>query len=160
ISTAGMELLAGWAGLARVRSLTLSGSDVRPAGLRALLRSPHAGALQRLSLRGGRLDGQAMAEFASARPGLRLETLNLRENVLEGVGAECASPAPCVREGRVRGLDGGGAAGAGARLFVKKASFLGGLRWLDVGHNHFGPAGLAALLERGPTSLHTLRMRD
>ena len=36
INAAGMETLAGWAGLARVRSLTLSGSDVRRPGLRAL----------------------------------------------------------------------------------------------------------------------------
>ena len=30
---------------------------------------------------------------------------------------------------------------------------------LDVGHNYFGPTGLAALLERAPP-LHTLRLRD
>ena len=34
------------------------------------------------------------------------------------------------------------------------------MRRLDVGHNHFGPAGLAELLGRAPPSLHTLRMRD
>ena len=83
ISTAGMASLAGWGGLARVRSLTLSGNDVRPAGLRALLRSPHAGALRGLSLRGGRLDGQAMAAFGDALPGMHLETLDLGENVLK-----------------------------------------------------------------------------
>src|SRR5262249_18274840 len=68
--------------------------------------------------------------------------------------------APCLRELKVLRLDRCEVTGAGARLFVKKASFLGGLRWLDVGHNHFGAAGVAALLERGPTSLPTLRMRD
>src|SRR5207244_1062605 len=39
-------------------------------------------------------------------------------------------------------------------------SFLGGLRRLDVGHNHFGSAGLSALLERESPSLHTLEMPD
>jgi uncharacterized protein (TIGR02996 family) len=159
INAAGMESLAGWAGLARVRSLTLSGSDVRPAGLRALLRSPHAGALQKLSLRGGRLDGQAMAEFASALPGLRLEALDLGENVLKDLGAEYVATAPCLRELKELRLDRCEVPLAGARVLSKKAAFLDGLRVLDVGHNHFGPAGLDALLEREPP-LHTLQMRD
>jgi uncharacterized protein (TIGR02996 family) len=160
ISAAGMELLASWPGLARVRSLTLSGSDVRPAGLRALLRSPHAGALRELSLRGGRLDGQAMAEFASAQPGLRLETLDLGENLLRDVGAEYVATAPSLRELKVLRLDRCEITQAGARLFAKKASFLGNLRLLDVGHNHFGSAGLSDLLGRESPSLHTLGMRD
>src|SRR5262249_50451556 len=49
---------------------------------------------------------------------------------------------------------------AGARVLAKKASFLGGLRLLDVSHNHFGPVGLGALLEREPPALHTLQVRD
>jgi hypothetical protein len=160
INADGMEALAGWTGLARVRSLTLSGSDVRPEGLRALLRSSHAGALQKLSLRSGRLDGQAMAEFQSAQPGLRLETLDLGENVLKDVGAEYVALAPCLRELKVLRLDRCEITLAGARLFAKKASFLGGLRRLDVGHNHFGPVGLTGLLDRKSPSLHTLQMRD
>jgi uncharacterized protein (TIGR02996 family) len=160
INAVGMEALAGWAGLARVRSLTLSGSDVRPAGLRALVRSPHAGALQNLSLRSGRLDGQAMAEFHSARPELRLEALNLGENVLKDLGAEYVATAPCLRELKVLRLDRCEVGLAGARQFARKASFLGGLMRLDVSHNHFGPAGLGALLGRGQSSLHILWMRD
>jgi uncharacterized protein (TIGR02996 family) len=160
INAAGMESLAGWAGLSRVRSLTLSGSDVRPAGLRALLRSPHAGALKALSLRGGRLDGQAMGEFGDALPGLRLETLDLGENVLKELGAEYIARAPCLRELKELRLDRCEIPLIGASQLAKKASFLGDLRLLDVGHNHFGPAGLGALLEREPPSLHTLLMRD
>jgi Ran GTPase-activating protein (RanGAP) involved in mRNA processing and transport len=160
INAAGMESLAGWAGLARVRSLTLSGSDVRGAGLRAVLRSPHAGALQELSLRGGRLDGEAMAELGDALPGLRLEALDLGENLLKEVGAEHIATAPCLRELKVLRLDRCEVPLAGARLLAKRAAFFDGLRLLDVGHNHFGPAGLEALLERQPPSLHTLRMRD
>jgi len=160
INAAGMESLAGWAGLARVRSLTLSGSNVGRAGLRALLRSPHAGALQELSLRGGRLDGQSAAEFGDAHPDLRLQTLDLGENVLKELGVEYLALAPCLHELKELRLDRCEVPLAGARVLAKKASFLGGLRVLDVGHNHFGPVGLADLLERAPPSLHTLRMRD
>ena len=35
-----------------------------------------------------------------------------------------------------------------------------GLRRLDISHNHFGPTGLTALLERHPPLLPTLWMRD
>jgi len=160
IQAAGMEALAAWPGLASVRSLTLVGSDGRRPGLRALLRSPHIGALKELSLRGGRLDGQAMAELDSAGPDLRLETLNLGENVLKDVGAEYVALVPCLRELKALWLDRCEISLAGARLFAKKASFLGGLRLLDVSHNHFGPAGLGGLLERKSKSLHTLGLRD
>jgi uncharacterized protein (TIGR02996 family) len=160
LRAAGLGALMGWPGLATVRSLTLDGNDVSRDGLRALLRSPHAGGLKKLSLRDGRLDGQAMAEFHSALPGLRLETLDLGENVLKDPGAEAVARAPCLRELKVLRLDRCEITLGGARLFAKKASFLGGLRRLDVGHNHFGPAGLTDLLDRGPASLHTLRMRD
>jgi uncharacterized protein (TIGR02996 family) len=160
ISTAGMESLAGWAGLARVRSLTLSGSDVRRAGLRALLRSPQAAALRDLSLRGGRLDGQSLAVFGDARPGLRLETLDLGENVLKKPGAEHVAAAPCLGELKALRLDRCEIPLAGARLLASKAGFIAGLRALDIAHNHFGPVGLEALLKREPPALHTLHLRD
>jgi uncharacterized protein (TIGR02996 family) len=160
INAAGMVALAGWPGLARVRRLALSGSDIRPAGLRALLRSPHAGALRELSLRKGRLDGQAMGEFREARRDLRLEVLDLGENVLKEVGAEYLALAPCLGELKVLRLDGCDIPLTGARILAKKAAFLDGLRVLDVSHNRFGPAGLGALLEREPPSLHSLQIRD
>jgi uncharacterized protein (TIGR02996 family) len=160
IRAAGMGALMGCSGLARVRSLTLSGNDLSRDGLRALLRSPHTGALKELFLRDCRLDGQAMAEFRDTLPALRLETLDLGDNILKDLGAECVATAPCLRELKALRLDRCEILQTGARLFAKKASFLGGMRQLDIGHNHFGPAGLAALLERGPASLHTLRMRD
>ncbi|HEX5269331.1 MAG TPA: TIGR02996 domain-containing protein [Gemmataceae bacterium] len=160
VQSAGLEALAAWPGLARVRALTVIGSDARRAGVHALLRSPHAEALKELSLRGGRFDGQTMAEFYSAPPGLRLETLDLGENVLKDVGAEYLAIAPCLRELKALWLDRCEITQVGAGLFAKKTSFLGGLRILEVGHNHFGSAGLAALLGRSPPSLHTLGMRD
>jgi uncharacterized protein (TIGR02996 family) len=160
IRAAGMQALMGWSGLARVRSLSLSGNDVSRDGLRALLRSPHVAVLKELSLRDGRLDGQAMAEFDSALPQLRLEALDLGENILKQVGAEYVAIAPCLRELKTLRLDRCEITLDGARLLTKKARFLDSLRLLDVGHNHFGPVGLTALLERKPLSLHTLRMRD
>jgi uncharacterized protein (TIGR02996 family) len=160
VRSPGMETLAGWAGLATVRSLTLSGNELGRAGLRTLLRSPHAAALKQLSLRNSRLDGQAMAEFGDAVAGLRLETLDLGENLLEELGVEHIVTAACLRELKVLRLDRCEIPLAGAGMLANKAAFLGGLRLLDVGHNHFGPVGLAALLECAPPALHTLGMRD
>jgi uncharacterized protein (TIGR02996 family) len=156
----GMQSLASWAGLATVRSLKLSGNDLGRASLRMLLRSPHAGALKELSLRISRVDGQAMGEFADARSGLQLETLDVGENVLKELGVEYLAMAPCLRGLKVLRLDRCEVPLAGARLLAKKAAFLGGLRVLDVAHNNFGPAGLDALLDRQLASLHTLVMRD
>lgn len=160
IHAASVRSLLNWPGLATVRSLSLAGHDLNREGLRALLRSPHAAGLKELSLRDCRLDGQAMAEFESAVSGLRLESLDLGENVLKAVGAEYVAIVPCLRELRALRLDRCEITSDGARLFAKKATFLGGLRTLDVGHNHFGAAGLGTLLEREPPALHTLVMRD
>lgn len=160
VRSAGMEALAGWPGLAGVRRLNLSGNECGRPGLRTLLRSPNAAALKELSLRTCRLDGQALAEFDAARPGLSLETLDLGENVLKDVGAEYVALVACLRELKVLKLDRCEISRAGARLFAKKATFLGGLRVLDIGYNHFGAPGLGALLERKPPALHTLSLRD
>jgi uncharacterized protein (TIGR02996 family) len=160
LRAASMKALMEWAGLASIRSLNLSGNDLNRDGLQALLRSPHVGALKELSLRDARLDGQAMAEFDSALPRLRLETLDLGENILEELGVAYVASATCLRELKVLRLDRCEIPLSGARVLSKKAKFLGGLRLLDVSHNNFGPAGLEALLKRGPASLHTLQMRD
>jgi uncharacterized protein (TIGR02996 family) len=160
VRAAGLEALAGWPGLAGVRSLTLSSNEVGRAGLRALFRSKHAAALKELILRHGRLDGQAMGELSDAGPKLRLESLDLGENVLKDLGAEYIAIASCLRELKSLRLDRCEIPLTGARRLAQKATFLDGLRLLDVGHNHFGPAGLTALLERAPAALHTLRMRD
>ena len=158
IRAAGMGALMGWTGLARVRSLNLTGNDVSRDGLRTLLRSPHAAALKELSLRDGRLDGKAMVEFHSALPELQLESLDLGENMLKQLGVDHLAAAPCLSEVKALRLDRCEIPLAGARRLAK-ADFVSDLRLLDVGHNHFGPVGLAALLEREPP-LHTLRMRD
>lgn len=91
---------------------------------------------------------------------MRLEALDLGENLLKDVGVEYVSIVPCLRELKALWLDRCDVRLSGARLFAKKASFLNDLRLLELGHNHFGPAGLGALLQRGPKALHTLRMCD
>jgi uncharacterized protein (TIGR02996 family) len=156
----GLVLLAGWEGLKSVRSLNLNGNDLGRSGLRALLQSRHVGGLKELSLRNTRLDGQAMAEFDDARKGLQLEVLDLGENLLKDLGAEYVALVPCLKELKALRLDRCEITQLGARLFAKKATFLGGLRRLDVSHNHFAPDGLKALLERKSRSLHTLQLRD
>jgi Ran GTPase-activating protein (RanGAP) involved in mRNA processing and transport len=100
-----------------------------------------------------------MEELSDAPPELLLETLNLGENVLEELGVAHLTSALCLRELKALWLDRCEVPLSGARLLAN-AGFLDGLRILDVGHNHFGPAGLGALLERAPRHLHTLRMRD
>jgi len=52
-----------------------------------------------------RLDGQAMGEFGDALPGLRLETLDLGENVLKELGVEYVATARCLRELKELRLD-------------------------------------------------------
>lgn len=160
IDLAGMEALADWKGLKSVRSLSLSGSDVRSAGLRRLLQSPHAAELKSLSLRSGRLDGAAMAEFLTAAKTLKLETLDLGENILKDGGAENLARANCLSELKILRLDRCEIPEDGAVQFAKTAPFIEGLRILEAGHNHFGRAGLEALLQRSSTTLHTLGLRN
>lgn len=160
IDLAGMESLADWQGLKSVRSLSLSGSDVRTAGLRRLLQSPHAAGLKSLSLRGGRLDGAAMAEFTNANKNLKLETLDLGENILMDSGAENLAAAKCLSELKNLRIDRCEIPADGAVHFAETASFIEGLRILEAGHNHFGSAGLEALLERSSTTLHSLGLRN
>jgi len=160
IDLAGMEALADWKGLKSIRSLSLSGSDVRSEGLGCLLKSPHAAGLNSLSLRGGRLDGAAMTEFANANEKLKLETLDLGENVLSDSGAENLATAECLSELKTLYLDRCEIPEDGAVQFSKTAPFLDGLRILEAGHNHFGNTGLRALLDRSSRTLHSLGLRN
>jgi len=154
-----LAALARWPGMARLRSLTLSGNDSGRRGLRALLRSPHAAGLKELTLRANGLDGRAMQEFGAARPELRLDVLDLGENLLGDVGASDLALAPCLGELKVLELDRCEMRLSGARWLVN-APFLGSLRRLNVNDNGFGPEGLYRLLEKKPPFLHTLQMVD
>jgi Ran GTPase-activating protein (RanGAP) involved in mRNA processing and transport len=101
-----------------------------------------------------------MTEFGTTVPGLQLETLDLGENMLGVTGADHVARAACLRELKVLKLDRCEIPQADAVRLMEEAPFIDTLRSLDVGSNHFGPAGLRALLERAPELLHTLRMRD
>ncbi len=156
----GLEELTLWTGMARLRSLTLSGNDVGRYGLGALLRSPDATGLKELVLRGNGLDGPAMEEFVHARPELRLEVLDLGENLLGDLsGAKHLANAPCLRELKVLELDRCEMSLTAARCLAG-APFLGSLRVLNVNHNSFKPEGLQALLDAKSPTLHTLVMVD
>src|SRR5262249_50096117 len=105
------------------------------------------------------LDGQAMQEFGAARPELRLDALDLGENLLGDVGAADLALAPCLGELKVLELDRCEMRLSAAR-WLFNAPFLDRLRRLNVDHNSFGPEGLYRLLEKKPPFLHTLQMVD
>jgi uncharacterized protein (TIGR02996 family) len=159
IESTDLAALARWPGMARLRSLSLSGNDVGRDGLRALLRSPYATGLKELTLRANGLNGQAMQELGAAQPGLQLDALDLGENLFGDVGAADLALAPCLSALKVLELDRCEIRSSGAR-WVAGASFLGSLRRLNVDSNSFGPEGLYRLLEKKPPFLHTLLMAD
>ena len=159
LQAAGLEALAAWPGLARLRSLKLSGNEAGRAGLRALLRSPHLTGLKELDLSENGLDGQSIQEFGAARPELQLDVLNLGRNLLKNLGAADLALAPCLRDLKALTIDRCELRLTGARRLAR-AAFLNSLRQLNVNHNSFGPEGLHALLEKKPQELHTLHISN
>jgi uncharacterized protein (TIGR02996 family) len=157
IDAPGLELLARWPGLARLRCLTLSGNEVGKDGLRALLRSPHVVGLKTLHLRGNGLHGSALQEFRNATAGLQLDVLDLGENLLRELGADNLAKSPCLRELKVLGLDRCELRQPAIRKLAE-APFLASLRRLNLNANMIGREGLAALLDRKPAELHTLTL--
>jgi uncharacterized protein (TIGR02996 family) len=157
IAASGMKELAGWPGLARLRSLTLSGNDLGQIGLRALLRSSDLSSLKELDLRASNLDGEAMEEFIRANPNLQLDVLDLSYNLLEDMGAAGLANAPCLRELKVLKLTMCEMPADGAQRLAL-GDFIASLRHLNADHNNFGPEGLHALLEKKPSQLHTLSL--
>lgn len=157
IDVSGLNALAAWPGLARLRSLNLSGNDPGRTGLQALLGSPHVIGLKELVLRNTGLVGQAMLEFGFARPELQLEVLDLGGNLLHAFGAENLATAACLRDLKMLTID-RCEINTAEPLELAGATFLGSLRMLNVNHNSLGPTGLNALLESNPKWLHTLRM--
>ncbi len=154
-----LTALVNWSGVARLRTLNLSGNAVRRRGLRALLRSPRVSNLKILLLRANELDADAIKEFGSAQSELRLDVLDLGENLVGDVGASDLAFAPCLGELKVLELDQCEIHLSGARWLVN-APFLDSLRQLNVNSNSFGPEGLYRLLEKKPPFLHTLQMAD
>jgi uncharacterized protein (TIGR02996 family) len=157
LESADLAALAKWPGMARLRVLNLSGNNIRRRGLRALLRSPRAGALKELRLRDNGLAGKEMQEFGSAMSELRLDVLDLGDNLVGDVGTSDLALASCLGQLKVLELDRCELRSSGARWLVN-ASFIDSLRRLNVSHNSFGPEGLYRLLEKKPPHLHTLHM--
>ena len=92
-----MSVLAGWPGLGRLRSLALSGNDLREDGLRTLLQSPHLGGLKQLAVRDNTLLAESMDVFDEASSGLQLDVLDIGANVLEDAGVADVVRADCLR---------------------------------------------------------------
>jgi hypothetical protein len=155
VDSHGLEMLASWPGMTRLRSLKLSGNDIGRDGLRALLGSPRCGGLKELALRANPVDGSVMEEFGAARSELRLDILDLGQNLLRNLGPAHLASAACLRDLKVLVLDRCEMGSDGARQLAR-APFLDSLRLLKVDHNSFGPEGLHALLEAQSQTLHTL----
>ncbi len=157
VDAAGLEMLAAWSGMERMRSLTLSGNEVGRTGLAVLLQSPRCSGLKKLVLRAAGLNNPAMQEFRNAPPELRLDVLDVGENLLGDRGIADLANAPCLRELKVLDLDSCELPQSAARRLAK-APLLGSLRSLNLNHNSFGAEGLLALLNANPACLHTLQM--
>jgi uncharacterized protein (TIGR02996 family) len=153
ITESGVLELAGWPGLAGLRTLVLSGNDLQRGGLRVLLQSPHVVGLKKLIIRSTELNGAAMREFGAARSDLALEVLDVGENLIKDAGVAHLARA-------LRGLKalhvGRCELGPGAAENLATAEFFPGLRLLSANDNNFGPQGLTALLRAEPAALHTL----
>ncbi len=158
IDEPGIEALAAWPGLAGLRSLTLTGNGIGAPGLEMLLRSPLVVGLKTLRLRRIGLHGDGARAFHVARPALRLEALDMGENLVEHLGMKGAADiagAACLSELKSLRLD-RCELGPESAALLASASFLSSLRVLDLGHNKIGPQGLQAILGSRPPMLHTL----
>ena len=155
ITSGGVTTLTCWSGLARLRTLNLSGNNIQRDGLRSLLRSPNSAGLKHLNLRNTGLTSASMKEFGAAHPGLQLETLDLGDNQLWNAGVGHLAEAACLRDLKKLGLD-----RCGLEVFavpkLVTTRFFRRLRVLDVGYNKLGPEGVASLLRAHPSELHTL----
>jgi uncharacterized protein (TIGR02996 family) len=160
LNPSGLRELAQWPGLARLRSLNLSGHAAGRSGVRSLLHSKHLSQLKELILsENTNLGPEAMEEFGAARPKLKLDILDLSRNVLRNAGAENLAAAPCLCDLKVLNLERCEIHMTGARRLAE-AEFLANLRVLDVNDNSFGPNGLRAILKANPKHLHTLDIRN
>ncbi|MGF1579770.1 MAG: TIGR02996 domain-containing protein [Gemmataceae bacterium] len=157
MDTAGVKALVAWKGMPKLRSLKLSGNNVKREGVQALLRSPNTRGLRKLYLRDNDLDGQVMQEFGSAHQDLRLDVLDLGENWLQTLGMADLRRANCLAELKVLEID-RCEMDLSAAHELAKAPFLDSLRKLNVNENSFGPDGLMVLLEASPRHLHTLQL--
>jgi hypothetical protein len=159
INVDGMGLLAEWPGLARLRTLKLSGNNLGRDGLRALLRSEGVAGLKQLVLRGVGLPEDVGRDFYDANPELQLDVLDIAENMQGDDVYDYLGRAASLSE--LKALDVGRCEMRMADMRrVVEGSFIGSLRMLDISHNTLGADGLYALLTQQPKHLHTLKLRD
>lgn len=152
-----VTVLASWSGLAKLRSLDLSGNPIGSRGLQALLCSPHAVGLKALHLR--EITARrplSMLAFRKAHPGLSLETLSLK-GPLEVGGAARLAGAPCLSELKVLHLQVTNLGDDEAYARLAQAPWFDSLRVLDAPYGNGGGL-LKAVLARGPARLHTLNL--
>jgi uncharacterized protein (TIGR02996 family) len=157
IGAEGMRQLAGWPGLAALRRLNLARSSIGADGLRALLRSPHSAGLKDLRLHGVGLDRGEARVFKEARPGTRLDVLDLHYNYLEERGLRTLADAPCLAELKALGVE-SCTYDEGLSRAIGPAPWLRTLRWLNAGGNGITGRWAKALLDKRPPHLHTLRL--
>lgn len=152
-----MVELAGWAGLARVRSLDVSGNVVGADGLRALLSSPYAAGLRELRIRAVVEEGERMPlRVLRAATAPELETLTL-QGELDVAGAEQLGQASCLGSLRALELHYVREVEAGAMQALTRAPWFERLQVLDCTGGGSGLDLLQGVIERGRL-LHTLRI--
>lgn len=146
------QRLAYWPGLAKVRSLNLSGNLIESEGLTDLLSSPYIGALKELHVQGIAESYLSFGAFLSANPALSLEVLSVRGSISRESARQLAQ-APCLAH--LRSLTLAGYPQKGALEALAEAPWLAELRVLDL--SGFEALGLLRpLVERDPPHLHTL----
>lgn len=159
VDASAMEVLAQWEGLKGIHVLNLSGHAIGADGLYALLDSQYVTALKSLTLRNCEFTGLDLEAFIDAQESLRLDVLDLGDNLLPGDGIENLSDSSCVSELAVLALDRCELQRASLRALAE-APFLSSLRKLNLSFNHVEPDELRLLLERSPEHLHSLHLFD
>ena len=159
IDQQGMESLSEWPGLASVRKLSLSGNDIGSGGLQTLLSSQHALNLKELEVRDAGLARDAARQFLNALDGLKLEVLDIGDNLLLENGFEHLLSSACVDELRWLRVDRCEIPAQCASSLLN-ASFLPNLCILNASHNYLGVDALESLLDGRATRLHTLQLGD
>jgi hypothetical protein len=143
--------LAAWSGLAKIRSLDVSHAKLGRQGLTALLLSPHAKALESLSVRDvpdGDWDmDDSLAAFESG-PASKLVELDIGDNDLDPDGARALAESKALAELKVLRAD---------QMRSKSFDRLAQARWIDSLRVLIcGESALGPIAKRSPKQLHTI----
>jgi uncharacterized protein (TIGR02996 family) len=145
--------LAGWAGLARITSLDLSGARLGNDGMTGLLASPYTKALTSLFVRdiaNAEWDMDDSLAAFGVGPGGALEQLDLSDNDLDSDAATALVSSRALQKLEVLLLD-----NVRSRHFdrVAQAAWIHSLRVLSCGESALEP-----IVKRAPKQLHTIRV--